>query len=118
MLELIISVIISLASLMGGASNTVEQASQPSQQAVCTEDMDCWDAATMGQVRPRLSASEIEAWERVSELGIVSPSDDWALEYVDTVTYEPTLPNGYFGLNSPTSENATHIMHWVYLTHA
>ncbi len=112
------SVLIFLASVIGSPVQPSQPVSQPV-SVECMEDMPCWDSATMGQILPRLSDSELDAWDRVSALGIVPASSDWALEYVETITYTPTsFPVGYFPINSATADDSTHVMHWVHLSHA
>lgn len=117
-IQVIASVTIFIASLIGLDVQPSQPASQPA-SVECMEDMECWDSATMGSTQPALSANELDAWTKVAALELYPASPDQALDYIETLDYLPTsFPVGYFAVESSESPQTYHIMQWVTLYHA
>jgi hypothetical protein len=124
MLTFLASALVSL-SLMFGApvpSTAAQQPAQAAQQAassVCMEDMECWDADTMGNGESNTTNHvERDAWDSLTAAGVTG-SPDMALEYVETIANAPhSYPVGYFAITSLESPQTAHVFHWVKLYYA
>jgi len=121
MLTFLASALVSLSLMFGAPAPTVPadrplEAAQEAAQGTCMEDMECWDADTMGNgEQSNISPSELDAWKSVGSRNIVPASPNQALEYVETLDYMPTsFPAGYFAVGSNTSPQV-HVMKWVTL---
>lgn len=117
MLQVIISAIVFIASLIGSPVQPSQPVSQPA-SIECMEDMPCWDSATMGNLQAG-TANENDAYLTIATWELMPSSPDQALQYIETLDYLPTsFPVGYFAVSSQTTPQTFHIMQWVTLHHA
>lgn len=94
--------------------------SQAPTQAVCEEDMECWDCTTMGNMDCASDAVEADAWTALDSMNLTLPAVPYemVLTYVNTVQDEPhNLSTGVFTVRSHTS-TAWHVFKWDTLHHA
>lgn len=125
MLTFLASALVSLSLMFGAPSPTVSadrpvEAAQQAAQQVCMEDMDCWDADTMGNGEANtITANEHDAWQAVAAYELVPASLNQTLTYIETLDYLPTsFPVGYFALASQTQPQIFHILKWDTLYYA
>lgn len=111
---LISALILSLSIIFGSPAATATDAAPTAPvQAVCEEDMACWDAATMGNKQE--GTLKADAWEVIETANITAPatSKELMLSYTETVNGRPAnLPTGYFTLESNTLPNVFHVFKW------